>query len=353
VLQRYISSATILSAGLVGLVMALVAAAGLLGLVPDARRAAMDGRVGLCEAMAVHSSLAAGKDDLEALRASVEAVVRRRADVLSAAVRTADGRLLIEAGDHAARWRPLPDGRSTDAQIQVPLFRGDAPWGAVEVRFRPLAGPPLAGALGVPVPDLCLFLGLSCFVAFLLFLRRGLRQMDPSAAAPDRVRAVLDALSEGVLLLDETGRIVLANRALADSLAVAADALPGRQADALPWVAPAAGQPAEYPWVTALHEGAAIVGVPLGLRAASGETRMLVANATPIMGCDGRARGTLVAFEDVTAAEEMNGRLRKMLADLHPPRGHRPHAGRDLEASATRASLAGPVNRLPRLGPFQ
>ncbi|MBE3134601.1 MAG: PAS domain-containing protein [Acidobacteria bacterium] len=308
-LQRYISSATILSAGLVGLMTVLVAAAGLLGFVPDARKAALDGRVGLCEAMAVHSSLAAGKGDVEALRASVQAVVRRRADVLSAAVRTADG--------------------------------------------RPLAGPPLAGLLGVPVLGLGLFLALSCFVAFLLFLKRGLRQMDPSSAAPDRVRAVLDALSEGVLLVDETGRIVMANRAFADSLGMATDALPGRRADALPWAAPAPDQPAEYPWVTALREGAALSGVPLGLRAASGETRILVANATPIMGGDGRPRGTLVAFEDVTAVEEMNARLRKMLADLHPPRGHRPHAGRDLEASATRAPLAGPVGRLPRLGQFQ
>lgn len=350
--QRHISAATILSAGLVGLMTVLVAAAGLLGLVPDARRAAMDGRVGLCEAMAVHSSLAATKGDVEALRASVQAVVRRRVDVLSAAVRTADGRLLVEAGDHAARWHPLPDGRSTDAQVQVPILRGDAPWGTVEVRFRPLAGPPLAGLLGVPALDLGLFLALGCFVAFLLFLKRGLRQMDPSSAAPDRVRAVLDALSEGVLLVDETGRIVLANRALADSLGMAADALPGRQADALPWAAPAPGQPVEYPWVAALREGA-VSGVPLGLRAASGETRVLVANATPIMGGDGRARGTLVAFEDVTAVEETNARLRKMLADLHPPRGHRPHAGRSLEVGAAQASLAGPVSRLPHLGPFQ
>ena len=49
------------------------------------------------------------------------------------------------------------------------------------------------------------------FLLFYLYLRRILRHVDPNAAIPDRVRHVLDSLSEGVIVIDKHGNIVLAN----------------------------------------------------------------------------------------------------------------------------------------------
>ena len=86
-----------ISIGLVGLTSVFLLSASLLGLVPDQQRAVLEGRKSLCEAIAVHCSLAAGKGDVESIQASMAAVVQRNADVVSASVRQADGRVLAES----------------------------------------------------------------------------------------------------------------------------------------------------------------------------------------------------------------------------------------------------------------
>ena len=66
-------------------------------------------------------------------------------------------------------------------------------------------------------------------MTFILWLRRVLTHLDPSRVVPPRVRAALDTLAEGLLVVDNTGRIVLANKAFVDTVGGSADELQGRK----------------------------------------------------------------------------------------------------------------------------
>jgi PAS domain-containing protein len=63
-----------------------------------------------------------------------------------------------------------------------------------------------------------------------IYLNKMLRHLDPSRVIPQRVRRTLDALAEGLLVLDQNDRILLANRAFAENLGKTADELSGFRA---------------------------------------------------------------------------------------------------------------------------
>ena len=54
------------------------------------------------------------------------------------------------------------------------------------------------------------------FGFYFLFLRRALKELDPSAVIPERVKAAFDVLAEGLLIVDNDGSIVLANQAFTE-----------------------------------------------------------------------------------------------------------------------------------------
>ncbi len=87
-----------LSAGIASIVLSTLLAAHALGLVPDRQGAVADGRRHLAEALAVQCSLSAQDVDLTRVRAGLRAVLQRNPDLLSVAIRTPDGRLILEAG---------------------------------------------------------------------------------------------------------------------------------------------------------------------------------------------------------------------------------------------------------------
>ncbi len=57
-------------------------------------------------------------------------------------------------------------------------------------------------------------------LVYLFYLKRMLRHLDPSRTIPARVRHALDSLTEGLLVLDADGVIMLANQSLAEVLGV-------------------------------------------------------------------------------------------------------------------------------------
>src|SRR3954465_12267060 len=102
-------SATIrLSTGVAALTVSILLAAQALGLIPDAQGAKLRGRGQLCEAVAIHCSLAAQRGDLGKIQAATRELVAHAPDILSAAVRKPDGALVVEAGDHAYNWKAPP-----------------------------------------------------------------------------------------------------------------------------------------------------------------------------------------------------------------------------------------------------
>ena len=63
-------------------------------------------------------NLAAG--NLDAMGETLELLIERDAELLSAALRRADGSPLVETDEHVGYWIPIESGYSSDAQISVP-----------------------------------------------------------------------------------------------------------------------------------------------------------------------------------------------------------------------------------------
>jgi diguanylate cyclase (GGDEF)-like protein/PAS domain S-box-containing protein len=321
--------------------MSLLFIAQHLGLIPDRNQAILAGRKSLCEAYAVNCCLAAQRNDLAMIRSATQALVTRNDAVLSTAVRRADGALVVTAGNHDD-WHAPDATHSSNTMVQVPILSGNSRWGTVEIRFRPLS----EGILMEPVLQLIAFLSGTTLLAFTYYLKKTLRHLDPSSVIPDRVRMALDTLAEGVLVLDNDERIVLANKAFARNTGKSPDQLQGQLAPEFQWqraIAETAVE--EYPWAISIREGLAQTGVMLGLDSQEDGRRTFAVNSTPILGADGKRRGALATFDDVTSIEKKNRKLEEMLRVLNDSREEIHRQNEELTLLATRDPLTSCLNR--------
>ncbi len=344
--MKRLSSAARLSIGLVFLTISVVLLAQTMGLITDPSRAELNTRRKISEAIAVQCAVAAKDEDMQRIGISLWALIERNDEVLSAGLRAPEGHLLITAGEHEKHWQ-LSSDASTRDQFQVPLFHEtDEPFGSLEICFKPIRRRGLIGWLTDPSILLVAFIAIAGFVAYFVYLRRMLRHLDPSAVIPERVKAMLDTLAEGVLVLDSTGRIVLANNAFANVIERSIENLQGKKASDFDWIQPENNKDQDgYPWDNALKTGITITGLPLRFKNESDEIRTFIVNAAPIMGADGKRRGVLVTFDDMTSVEQKNDQLRQMLEELEQSRDEIDRQNRELQYMATHDALTGLPNR--------
>src|SRR5262249_37214906 len=118
--------------GLTSIVLSVLFAAQALGLVPDRDTAILTGRKSLTEMLAVHCSVCAQRKDTLAIQSALDAAVRRNPEVLSAALRSSDGAVLAQAGDHTNSWIPSECTTSSTTHMQVPVALDDKNWAKVE-----------------------------------------------------------------------------------------------------------------------------------------------------------------------------------------------------------------------------
>ena len=163
---------------------------------PDPRRRGDGARAPFvaAESMALLTSMLLDEEEPLALRETLELVRKRAPDLHSIGVRSSAGTLLVDINGHAERWTAGERTRSTDAELVVPLWQDGAAWGHVELRFEPLRPAGWIGHLQDPSLRLSGFVFALCCVLFLGYLRRMLRELDPSRAVPQRVRAAYDTL---------------------------------------------------------------------------------------------------------------------------------------------------------------
>jgi PAS domain S-box-containing protein len=182
------------------------------------------------------------------------------------------------------------------------------------------------------------------FVGYLFFLRRTLQHLDPSKTIPDRVRAMLDALAEGIVVLDRQGRVVLANEQFADTVEIASDNLMGRTLSSLAWRTETSedGTETALPWDTALSEGEIVRGQRLRIVGRDRRTLTFTVNSAPVTKGSSR-RGAVVTFDDVSPLEEKNAQLLEAMEELRKSRDRIQRQNRELDAAiraATEASEA-------------
>jgi len=311
--KKLLNTRAYIAIGLASLTSSLVLVAMLLGLLPDQSAAVREGRGALAEMLAAEISSLASSQDFARIEALMRFVVKRNDDIQSASLRTPEGKPIVTAGDHDSYWVVMTDTRSTDTQIQVPILAGGHTWGQLELRYNPITPPGVLGLLHNPMLRFMAFITLAAFFVFYLYLGRVLSHLDPSRAIPGRVRAALDTLAEGLLVLDRRQNIVLANEAFAKLLGTTPDKLLGKQAATLEWLKADGGvlEQEAYPWKPALERGKAATNDAIHLRDAEGHQRTFIVNCAPVLGAAGRAAGVLISLDDVTQLEENKVELNK------------------------------------------
>jgi PAS domain S-box-containing protein len=304
--MKALTAKTHIALGLGFLVASVILGASLLGLVPDRLSAIRDGRAALAETLALSGTAMVTRGEPRMFESTLRMVVKRNSDLLSAGMRRADGMLVVSVGEHEGKWVTSADTYSTDTQLRVPILAGDAKWGQLELRYAAPGGQGLMAIVQGPLFRLVAFVSLVCFVLFYFYLGKVLRHLDPSEAIPARVRAALDTLAEGLLVIDRKQNIVLANEAFSVFLGKTPEALLGQNAAELKWT-DEKGLPVakgKLPWVSSLRSGAGPSDSMINLRDSRNEQRNFIVNCSPVLGARGKPNGVFISLNDVTEIEQ-------------------------------------------------
>lgn len=333
--------------GVVSIAVSLVLFSGPIGLFPDTKNLAMQGRARFCESLAVQLSLLAAKGDFSAMRSNLEEIASRFTDIHSMAIRDASGSLILDVGDHAGRWgNPLH--YSDDSQMYVPITSHGSPWGTVEICYQPLRSKGWLGLLEEPMVQVTLFVGALGFLLYLGMFTRVLVQLNPSEAVPSRVRSALDTLTQGLVILDFRHRIVMANQTFCRISGQPSEELVGREFSKLTWELYESDSTFEHstsPWYQAYVSRSQVMGVILDLKTNSNSDRIFVVNAAPVLTDKGRCQGTLISLEDITSLESAKRQLRDAMQDLHRSHEEVRLQNVELERLATTDPLTECLNR--------
>ncbi|MGN6370737.1 MAG: diguanylate cyclase [Phycisphaerae bacterium] len=333
--MKRISTTTSIAIGFACIITSAVLAAQMFGLVPDRAATIADEHLRLAQVVAAQCSVAADKNDAAAIRTALSVLMANNSDVLSAGVRSPDGKLVITAGPHERLWRAGPRDASSNhpLKIQVPVFQHKEKWATIEICFAAL---PDTNLFGNSLLRLTLFLAASGFTGSLFFLRKALKHLDPSSVIPDRVRAMLDALAEGVIIMDRSEQIVMANQAFSDITGLTLPQIQGRRIHDLKNLMGDSLESTD--WIAALRSGEQVRRMTVHLAPKDREKRSLVFNAVPVLGQDGSKRGILATFDDVTSIESANAELAKSRDEIA-------RQNKELEALASHDPLTGCLNR--------
>lgn len=311
--MKSLNAKTHIALGLAFLVTSTLLAASFLGLVPDRAGAIRDGRAALAEAMAASGTALLTAGDVRLLESTLKLIVKRNPEIVSAAMRRNDGSVALAVGEHETHWIATAGEYSTETQMQVPILAGNSRWGQLELRYRPMTETSLFGFIHNPWLQLLSFMSFISFSVFYFYLGKVLRHLDPSQAIPGRVRAALDTLAEGLLVIDKKQNIVLANHAFAAFLGKPPDELLGVSAGSLQWL-DVNSQPLpkdHLPWVVTLRDGSNQTDQMLNLLNAKSLQRNFVVNCSPVLGSGRKPNGVFISLNDVTLIEQNKVELHK------------------------------------------
>lgn len=326
------------------------------GIIADPRNIVMAERAKLCESIAINFSLLVMKDDAKTLEAGLKAIASRNADICSIGVRTSSGQLKLEVGNHRGLWSPPDDGKSTDSHMFVPIATGNQPWGTVEVLFKPVSATGIWGWVEDPLVRLIAYMTCVGSCGYYFFLKRVLRQLDPSKVVPNRVRSALDTLTEGLLILDDKQRIVLANEAFTRHIGRTTESLLGQYMHDLPWRNKddtTTRALDDVPWREAFESKEPKTGVLLDLEVSHDIRRTFVVNAAPVFNDKNRCQGVLTSLEDVTPLEQKKRELHYALEQLKQTSDEIRHQNLELERLATTDPLTECLNRRSYFSQFE
>ncbi|HET6788415.1 MAG TPA: PAS domain-containing protein, partial [Aquabacterium sp.] len=293
--QWSLSPTARISLGLVSLLIGLLMVLDLvLKLLPDQRSMTQT----LREEVAVHLALQVKRMLREPgmvamLQPMMSDLVENSKDVESVGIRKVDGTLVVSTSRHVELWKNPSLGLSTITNVVVPLNTTSGKWGQLEVGFKSPWPTTLLGWTKQPTVQLVVILSTATFLSFYLYLRRVLQHLDPSKAIPERVRVAFDTLTEGLLVLDIDGQILLANSAFRNFHPQASSVLLGRSIDQVEWLVKGLREDGdvEPPWKRVMKMSEPILGVHIDLTEPGGDHRRALLNCAAIRDATGNPRG--------------------------------------------------------------
>jgi diguanylate cyclase (GGDEF)-like protein len=340
-----VNPAVRLSLGLVALAAAIIMFADLvLGFLPDdtAQLRRVRNRSAENLALLVASLATSGQDLGRFLRTAIA----HDPDLLSIGLRLDDGTLLQQAGEHAQHWRAPTPGEQDPDNLQIPLTRQTTHWADLELSYRSSVQSISHEWTHRPSIQMSIVVLSLGFVAYYLYLRRVLQQLDPGSVVPERVRMAFNALTEGVLILDAHSRIVLTNDSFGKLRPGDDTRLTGRRPSEIDWLCSSLADVKTYPWTQAMNERSQVIGVGVEIPQLGGApTRKAIMNCAPIFDGTSSVRGCLITYDDVTALDHANSELMNVLGELQQSRQKIELQNEELTRLATRDSMTGCFNR--------
>ncbi len=290
--------------GLTSLLMSIVLLAIFAGFVPDRMVAEQRRQVALSEALAASASIMLEQGNLNGIQRTLEFMIARNSTLGSIEMQRTRNRSTVVFGAE------LDSAAVHD--VMVPLFRAEQQWGELRFYFfQSNAHSWLQRWRDSPF-GLMLFISLLCFPAFYFYLGKMLKELNPSAAVPDRVRNALDTIAEALIVIDKRGNIVLANAAFAELNGKSPESLVGVQAATLGWQHQVS-DPLPLPWQSVLEGGDATRNAMIGFIDKHDDIRKFLVNCSPVTGAKGRVGGVLISMDDVTLLEEKEMLLRESM----------------------------------------
>lgn len=315
-----------------------------MGLIPDTNRLNNRSRSQRCDALAVTTAGMIRSGDWANLEATLWTLAHRDPELLSIGLRTDKGVLRIDSGKHRELWREAL-GKPGYATVHVPITLNKRRWGQLEFCFASDQTTGFLGWFDQPIIKILAFFMFFGSLVYSLFIGRALGIFESVQVVPDRVRQALNTLAEGLLVLDEREKIILANQAFASKVGISADDLRGKSVTSLAWVKDQNIAAGDFPWRLNKGNERGASEQLMRYRINEHEQCIFSINSAPIESSDRGHRGTLVTLRDVTLLEHNRAELEAMLAVLKENRDEISRKNRELEILATQDSLTGCFNR--------
>jgi diguanylate cyclase (GGDEF)-like protein len=194
-----------------------------------------------------------------------------------------------------------------------------------------------------PTPLITLIILLGSIVSLLVIYQRR-QHTDFATFAPNLLRSSLNALTEGVLLLDNREHIMMANSAFSRIVDISPEVLKGIPVSLLGWKF-SNSYDEELPWSVTIRNGDRQTNRQMCLSNETGARKVYLVDSAPVSDDRGKTNAVMVTFSDITQLEEKNVQLEGMLGMLKKSRDEIRRQNEELQVLATRDSLTECLNR--------
>ena len=193
--------------------------------------------------------------------------------------------------------------------------------------------------------QLVAFFAVGGIGAYTLFVSRMMGSFEVTQVVSDRVRDSLDALAEGLIVMDEHENVLMANEAFCEMVGRTEEFLIGRKVTSLGWIVDHTTSRRGFPWIRAETNRSRQTDQIMQYQHPNGSRRFLSINASPTINSHRSAAGVIATFRDVTATEEYRSDLQKRLVMLRSARDEISIENRELQRLATEDTLTECLNR--------